>query len=254
MWYCPGGEFEFSEAGARKRSSVKEGTGTMFEVIIEAVALLLVILETFRRHRAALWAHPKLAYQPPKERAETWRWQPPEKAELRIENQANTSAVVLPSQPTSAEAIVSAMGYLLLLVVGWGVGAALFRGSIVGAGFAAILGGGFALMFLSVGAQVTRIEVGADRIRIVIRYAFVLRRAVLFRRRSGLRFSGRVQSVLGIAEDQREPRFYLSVKSGLLSRRFILSCNQSQGSWIVGGLQHWVSERGPTFEVGALGS
>ncbi len=74
---------------------------------------------------------------------------------------------------------------------------------------------------------------------LTLRFGLGLHRRVRAGRR-GERFEGALQSTLSM-DRRRDPAFVLGVVRGRglfpTARRFFLECNQSQGSWVVAGLE-----------------
>ncbi len=102
------------------------------------------------------------------------------------------------------------------------------------------------LFLLQVGDRAHRIDLYPDRLGIVTQYAFCLQRTTFYQRDQLVQVTGKCQSFLSMERGQTQPDYKI-ILGGLwfgtlqMNKTFKLRCNPTQGSWIVGGLNHWRS-------------
>ncbi|HEY9829492.1 MAG TPA: hypothetical protein V6D26_02860 [Stenomitos sp.] len=102
------------------------------------------------------------------------------------------------------------------------------------------------LFFLQYGARVRRIDLYPDRVEIITKLANFLPRTTIYKRSQLLSLKGQLQSFWTMERGQIQPDYKLIIKRPLLgyfqvNQTFRLRCDPTQGSWIVGGLDHWKS-------------
>lgn len=93
---------------------------------------------------------------------------------------------------------------------------------------------------LNVGSGVVRIKLRPDEARVVLRYGIWLLRSVRYRP-GRLRVSGRYLPFWQMGSKDHPVLYELRMRGRVpgLGRRYLMRCNQSQGSWIVEGLRRW---------------
>lgn len=102
------------------------------------------------------------------------------------------------------------------------------------------------LFFLQYGDRVQRIDLYPDRVEIVARFANFIPRTTVYDRRQLFKVHGKLQLFWTKEAGQIQPDYKLIITRSLLSsfqvnQTFRLRCDPTQGSWIVGGLNHWKS-------------
>lgn len=96
------------------------------------------------------------------------------------------------------------------------------------------------------GDRILRIDLYPDRIEIITKFAHVLSQTRTYKRHELLSINGKLQSFWTMERGQIQPDYKLIIKRSLLgyfqmNQTFRLRCDPTQGSWIVGGLDHWRS-------------
>jgi hypothetical protein len=102
------------------------------------------------------------------------------------------------------------------------------------------------VLFLQYGDRVLRIDLYPDRIKIITKFAIFLPRKTIYKSHQLLSITGKLQSFWTIESGQIQPDYKLIIKRSLLgyfqiNQTFRIRCDPTQGSWIVGGLEHWKS-------------
>ena len=102
------------------------------------------------------------------------------------------------------------------------------------------------LFSLQYGDRVLRIDLYPDRVEIIARFVYFLPRTTIYKRHQILSINGKLQSFWTMEKGQTQPDYRLIIKRSLLryfqvKRTFRLRCDPTQGSWVVGGLNHWKS-------------
>ncbi len=219
---------------------------------ISALVLALVgIYQLHRFHHAVRAAHPPLDYETHSTAvADSWRWrEPPQALGLTIENDQVASRIVLPFRHTAVEILTSLVGYFLLAVLGSIVLLSFLDPGVGGVAllFPVLFFGALIWALLNTDSHLRAIELRRDEVRFAMQYGIFLQRHIVLRSYPGrLIFTGGYQSMFTMNRGQHAPDFKLIVKKTccwLFSRKkgFYLLCNQSQGSWMVGGLNAWVN-------------
>ena len=105
------------------------------------------------------------------------------------------------------------------------------------------------IALINVGGRVSSIALYPEHLVIVQNYAFILRRIIIYQHQPRLTFEGKSQSVFELTIDHKEPEFKLYIKRRYFyiftaQRNLLMSLNQSQGSWLVEGLEYWREHAG----------
>lgn len=217
-----------------------------FESVLEAAGVLTTILylwDRIRDFRSFVHKHPPSQYAQG-DRVGAWRWaDPPPGVELQILDTVDFSRVILPDARNTGQmvALVAACG-LLLLGIGMTIDVLVLssdRGHIVDKLFLPALVLLFGGALLDYDCRLIAIDLREDRVVFVLRYGVYLTRNITMKVGRVRSFTGKVQSVLTVERDQPTPHFYLHARRFLLAREFVTDCNPSQGTWVVGGLEHW---------------
>jgi hypothetical protein len=180
-----------------------------------------------------------------------WRWRKPDaELALTVIDVADKSEVQLPVQRRFFEKIFIGSGYLALAFVLYLYVLLMQRG----AGVPEYLGGlvfvFFSMALLHVGSRVSSVILYPDHLVVIRDYGFVLHNTHIFRHDPATQFDGRPESVFELTVDHEAPDFKLYVKRPgfwFLTRKkkFVLAINQSQGSWLVAGLNDWRAHARP---------
>ncbi len=202
----------------------------------------------WRNHRRAGEQYPEIAYMAEnKEGQNDWRWaDSPQELGLPVKTTATESWVFLHPVRSTFEVICTGLGLLFLAILLWSIIDRMVQhtdsqpiplGMLV---FIIVCFAGISAMLFRVDAPVTAIARTKDKLIFQVRMAAVFHRRVVFRstRAKHLVFSGKMQGALTMNIDQLErlPDYYLVAKRRYHpSRRFLLRCTPSQGSWLVGG-------------------
>ncbi len=189
-----------------------------------------------------------------------WRWRQPNShlgisydvdSRLSVRNTASVSHLMF--QPVFRFADFSAflLGSFQLLLTLSLLSAAFRTGTITANNFLmAVIVYTFmfslGLLFLRIGERVLRIDLYPDRLQIVTRFAFFFYRKTTYQRDQILEISGKTQKWWAMEGGQINPDYKITIRRSILeslqiSKTFCLVCNPMQGSWIVGGLNHWKS-------------
>lgn len=192
-----------------------------------------------------------------------WRWRAPDQsaelqhrdgqsgARLRVEQTDHASVLHLPVRKLFIESVGRGLGLMLagmmafaMVSRAWGIAFGtlepLFLFEWVPGML--IIGMGLALQFF--GSRVARIERSPESLVLAVDIAFRMRWHYRIRRESGPEFQGKPQSLFGLDRGQDMPDYFLRIRHrrrGWFPRtlKLLLSVNQTQGDWIVGGLQDW---------------
>ncbi|MEB3182317.1 MAG: hypothetical protein VKL59_25265 [Nostocaceae cyanobacterium] len=102
------------------------------------------------------------------------------------------------------------------------------------------------LFFLQYGDRVLRIDLYPERVEIITKFANFIPRTTTYRRHQLFSINGKLQSFWTMESGQIQPDYKLIIERSLLgyfqvNQTFRLRCDPTQGSWIVGGLDHWKS-------------
>lgn len=187
--------------------------------------------------------------------ANDWRWRIPchdlgilhgHDTRFILKDTEHISSLILSRRTNDVELLANLLGYFLI-----GLGSfILIRDIIWGASelqgfwFVKLLMLGTGFLFLNIGDQPTQINLYSDRLEIVTKYALFLYRNNHFRPHKRLKIKGRRQSMLETDAGRGEPDYKVTILKPVFGvfekkRVYLLACNQTQGSWIVGGLKQW---------------
>lgn len=200
--------------------------------VVELIAAILAVVALVRRHRKALRDHPPIDYTPD---PVPWRWAAPP-AGLTVRQAEGVSIIELP-QPRRVQAVIAE---LAAYGIGLLVGAMGISGLIHGLPIAVhlmvlLIFGPLIFVCLQMATRLVRIELRPDAVTFVERGGLWWHRQRT--RRRPLRISGKMASVFAV-EAGRDPEHEIRL-GGLRGARMRSACNQTQGSWVVGGLDAW---------------
>lgn len=212
---------------------------------IKLAIVVLGLIHVIRIYREATRKYPPLRYTDHSSpNLDPWRWRKPDaELGLTVEDDTRRSVLHLPLRLTAGERVTIALGYAGVV----GILAMLIPMIQRGAGWPDYLIVGvltiLPVAMLHVGSRAVRFELYPDRLLVVSHYAFKFKKMASFRRHPKLCFSGRSESLLELTTDQDQPDFKLLIgRKSLVPRaqkRFVLSANRSQGTWLVEGLEQW---------------
>lgn len=229
-------------------------------IIVIALPLSVYIAQ-FRLRRAFLRANLPVDYASTSSAnheasGEGWRWRTPDDRidlDLDVENTEYDSILNIPCEYGVLDYIVPALGTIGMLMVGAGAlffVAGLFAndktpvlGVFFCVGFLAFMGF-FAWLMIQVGVRLVGIELQPGLLVLHVRSSLFGERQICMEPSVALRVRGKAQSLMEMQRYQDDPHYKLFIKApGVrgLARYYLLPFNQSQGSWIVGGLKHWNS-------------
>ncbi|MCB9547912.1 MAG: hypothetical protein H6706_19000 [Myxococcales bacterium] len=195
-----------------------------------AVAAVVAIV---RRHRAALRQHPPLPYMPGEV---PWRWAEPPPG-LEVHHAAGVSILTLPWRRPVGRTIAEGAAYAVVLAMV----AMSISGFVHGLPWSIhlvtlLIFGPLAWVCLRMATRLWRIELRPDGVTFVERGALWWHRHRHLRR--PVQAHGKMQSALTLNEGE-DPEHDLLVTRRMLGVRFRSACDQSQGSWVVGGINAW---------------
>lgn len=223
----------------------------MLETYLKATVAVLGIAHVINIYRQAKREHPVFHYdQHSVANQDDWRWRKPDaELGLKLEDDEQKSCLYIPLQLLRFEKGCIVAGYLCGAFTLYLYGLLFMRG----AGLPEYLIGGIfivlSLALINVGSRVSSIALYPDHLVIAQNYAFVLKRMIIYKHQPGLRFEGKLQSLFELTTDQRQADFKLYIKRRYFyiftaQRNLLMSLNQSQGSWLVEGLEYWRERAG----------
>lgn len=219
--------------------------------LLKLFAAICGVLYTIKIYRDAKAKHPVFEYTQHSTPNETnWRWRKPDaELALTLTDDAHTSHIALPTEWKFFEKIFVVFGYIVMAFLVYLYIFLLMRNAGLSEYLFSLLIVFFGLALLNIGCRVNSLVLYADHLVVIERYAFVLKHTHIFQHDPKIRFDGKPQSVFELTVDHTEPEFKLFViRPGFLflsrRKRFILSVNRSQGSWLVAGLNDWREHAG----------
>ncbi|MCB9637684.1 MAG: hypothetical protein H6727_02120 [Myxococcales bacterium] len=225
----------------------------VFFATISLVFSLLWVYMDYKAKKSLRDDFPEIGYEEKSKAPEdSWRWRSPEDSlALLVKDEDCKSRLVLPNGDRSSEYVVSLFGYGLFLVMFYLLGLYIYRltTGTVDSGMAPFAFFLFLLCFLlawaclQVDARVVEIQLSANVAVFTVNYGIFWQRQTQYHRHPKAKFHGCDQSSVGRTH-RINSEYKLIVRNpsaGFLNRkaRYLLSCNQTQGSWIMGGLQAW---------------
>lgn len=218
----------------------------MFETIQDIINTIIAISGIFyvsKIYHQSRHDHPVFHYdQHSSPNQADWRWRKPDaKLGLTLKDDEQKSCLQIPLHPLTFEKVCISVGYVCAAFTLVIYGMLIIRN----AGWPEYLSGLIfiilTLALINVGNRVSSITLYPDHLRIVENYGFILKRILIYKRQPGLEFTGKLQSWFELTLNHTEPDFNLYIKRRYcfifpLQRKLLLSLNQSQGSWVGGGL------------------
>lgn len=200
---------------------------------LELTLAVLAVLAVVRRHRKALREHPPLGYEPG---PVAWRWANPP-AGLTVRESDQVSVLILPRahRMGAVAAELSAYGFGLLLVAS-SIATVVNDHPLMVHLLVFVLIGPLIPACLLASTRLERIELRPTTVTFVERGGIWWRRHRT--RRRPLKVEGKMDSVFNTHRKQ-EPRHEIRLRGRMLDDRFRSECDQTMGTWIVGGLQAW---------------
>ncbi|MEN9868597.1 MAG: hypothetical protein RL748_4187 [Pseudomonadota bacterium] len=224
-----------------------ETTFTLLK-LLAAVGGIFYVIQVWRQAQAK---HPVFSYDQHSLPNETnWRWRKPDvELGMQLRDDPQKSTLHLPVHYLGFEKVCIVIGALGALFVLYLYGLFVVRHDGIGNYLGGLVFVFLSLALLHVGSRVSTLTLFQDHLVVVVQYAFVLKHTYVYQHSVHLDFSGKPESVFEMTVDHKEPDFKLYIKrhkrwlfSG--KRRFIVSANQSQGSWLVAGLHYWRDHAG----------
>jgi hypothetical protein len=230
------------------------------EFAVTILAIITIVISIHRErlyHRSLKQAYPVVDYITQSTAdSDSWRWRSPLwSLDLVIENDDVSSRLILPFHHSFAEILTSLLGYFLAAIFVFflpltSLVDAMSGNSHGNAGasiFAVLLFSPLIWLMLNTERHTRGIELQPERIRIHMQYGIFLKRHINIHRHQKQTFAYAYQSWFSMSRGQEFPKFILIAKKTccwMLTRkwRFYLRCNQSQGSWIVSGLNCWLHQ------------
>ena len=229
-----------------------EMTGTPGK-IIGAIIFLVASIRLYLNWKRAKET-PEVKYEVTTDKPENqWHWsEPPAELGLTVQNSQTESVINFDIAPRMSEYICSLFALLLAVLGAYTTGVAIYRhffdlpgyfvGSLILAGI--ILLSAWALT--KVDTPILSITRTPYQVRIDIRQALYKRRSIYLRApvKSGTAFVNKMQSFLEMDIDQIEeyPDFYLLLKKPWhFDIEMILRLPPQQASWVINGLNQWIS-------------
>ncbi len=213
--------------------------------IVKGIGAVLGLVSVIGVYLDAKRKHPDYHYNEHSEaNSDAWRWRKPNTdLALNVEDDEQKSSLYIPAPLLFFEKVLVVFGYAAALGTLAIYAMFISRGSGLPDYF---IGTIFILLswaLLRVGSRVSSISLYPEKVVVVESYAFVLKHVVTYRREKKLHFIGKSQSVFELTIDHKEPDYKLIIeKKGFIfsnKKRWILKVNQSQGSWLVEGLECW---------------
>lgn len=223
----------------------------MLDTFLKATVAILGVVHVIGIYYQAKREHPVFHYgEHSSANKDDWRWRKPDaQLALKLEDDEQKSCLQIPLQLLGFEKGCIIAGYLCSLFTLYLYGLLLMRD----AGLPEYLIGGIfiilSLALINVGNRVSSIALYPEHLVIIEPYAFILKRTIIYKHDPRLKFEGKSQSVFELTIDHKEPDFTLYIKRRYFyiftaQRNLIMSLNQSQGSWLVEGLEYWRDHAG----------
>ncbi len=221
--------------------------------VFKAISVVLSIITVTWGYFNAKAKYPVFHYQEHSSaNYDSWRWRKPDKAlALKVEDDAQKSCLLIPEHLLFQEKACIVVGYFGALFTLYLYGLLVYRD----VGFPEYL---MSLLFvmlswalLNVGGRITSLTLSPDKLVLEEHYAFFLKRITVYQSKMKLNFKGKIQSIFELSTDSKnnEPEFNLTIQRryGFIfatKKRWVLAINQSQGSWLVEGLEAWYLNQG----------
>ncbi|WP_338847302.1 hypothetical protein V8J88_01120 [Massilia sp. W12] len=214
--------------------------------LLKLLAALAGMYYTIKIFRDAQARHPVFDYTGHSQANDAaWRWRKPDaELGLRLEDDAQKSILHIPVNFLFFEKICMLAGAACTLLTLYLYGLFVWRNSGVGEYLMGLIFVFLSIALLHVGSRVSALILYPDHLVVVVRYAWFLQHRYIYQRHQKLAFSGKSESPLELTVDHAAPDYKLFIlrRRPLFfssRQRFILSLNQSQGSWLAAGLQSW---------------
>lgn len=218
---------------------------------IKASVAILGAAHVIRIYRQAKRDHPVFHYgQHSTANEADWRWRKPDaELGLKLEDDENKSCLHIPHRLLGIEKGCIVAGYVCAVFILYLYAMLFIRDAgwpeyLIGVIFIIL-----SLALINVGSRASSIALYPDHLVIVQNYAFILRRMIIYKHQPYLKFEGKPQSIFELTFDHSEPEFKLYIKHRYFyiftsQWNLLLSLNQSQGSWLVEGLEYWRKHAG----------
>lgn len=205
--------------------------------IIKLITTIIACTGAIVALRQAKREHPVFHYDQNSSANEVdWRWRKPDaQLGLKLEDDEQKSCLHIPVQLSWIEKGCAVAGYLCAAFVLYMYGVLFMRDAgwpdYMISGIFIIL----SLALLRTSGRVSSIALYPEHLVIIEPYAFILKRTITYKHDPHLKFKGELMTVSDFKFYIRRRCFYIFTPK----RTFLMSLNQSQGSWLVGGLEYW---------------
>ncbi|MBF0611047.1 MAG: hypothetical protein G8345_04775 [Magnetococcales bacterium] len=219
--------------------------------VLQGLAAILGIFYTIRIYRQARDKYPVFRYdQHSTSNQEDWRWRlPDEELNLILEEDKEVSRIHIPVHFLFFEKLCIYAGFIAAVFVIYLYGLLIVRDAGLPEYFIGLLFVFLSVALLNVGSRVSSISLHRSHLVVAESYALFLKRFYLYKHSQQLEFTGKVESIFELTMDHEAPGYNLYIIRRYLfifrtKRKLILSINQSQGSWLVAGLEYWRDHSG----------
>lgn len=200
---------------------------------LELAAAIFAVIALVRGYRKALREHPPLDYEPAQV---SWRWSTP--PEGLVAQQAEAVSVLVVPRPKRTGALIAELAayglgvfMIAMTIASWLNGQTPLVQLVP-----LFIVGPLIPVCLRMATRLDRIELRPDTVTFIERGDLWWHRRRT--RRRPLRAAGKMESMFSVDRGQ-DPEHEIVLRGGLLGTRMRSACNQSTGSWIVGGLNAW---------------
>ena len=211
----------------------------------------ITLWNLYRASKESQEENPILAYwERSQPNSEAWRWRRPDDSlALPLDDQPQSSTISIEPRLNFSHYILSIVGYGAIALGTYAAIAALLRDGTEAIGiaaFACFITGLFGLALLSYHTQVIRLIRTPSTLTIVELWGLFLKRSISVRRGANVSARGKIQNVLLADTSQEMLTYEILLKKHFLflssTKRLQLYGNQSQGSWLVDGINQWIRE------------
>ncbi len=214
---------------------------------LELLSAVLAVVGAYFLYKKSQIEHPVMDYsQHSSSNQDAWRWRKPDQElALQLVDEDNCSRIVLPAKPLFFEAIFIALGYVLGVFVLYLFIILVQRGDTWPSFMVCLLFFLMSYFLLQIGSRVSEISLSPTQLIVSLKFGFFFQRKFVYPRAPSLRIDGRLESLFAMNTEQIAPDYKLLIKfAGFfsLARRFTVTVNQSQGSWLLAGLKQWCAQ------------
>jgi hypothetical protein len=216
--------------------------------LLPALAAVAYVINIYRKARLE---HPVFQYEQHSiPNQANWRWRKPNaELGLKLEDDEQKSCLHIPLRLLTAEKVYIVSGYLMAVTTLYFFVLLVMRDAELYEYLLILFFPIMGFIFINVGNRVSSVSLYPDHLVVIDNYAFILKRIIIYKHQPSLKFKGKLQSAFEVTFEQDAPDFNLYIKRRYFyifswQRIFWLSLNQSQGSWLVAGLEYWRDHAG----------